>query len=492
MNTYLSAKPSFASPQPLAASSGLTIPLQISLSNIKLSAFIILVFSKQKGLTLVFRNDPLESLKVSSTFDSIPFVRDYLQKEIEGQLRALLMDEVPAIIHRLSLRLWVPEYRAREDQEVARHGVNPPSEEIVTDPFASPPRDPVDIHGNALDASQVASLSLDSSSETHSLFSQKNLLRLAALTDSHRTLSLFTPGIRDVVFRAWAGPTERGEAPVNNTPVTPLYPSISRMHSYSGSTSTTYTFSDVSDAASRTVRPTLTSYGSASSSLTLGAGRHSKHPARKRKHRVVNLRKPKTNSDDIESVSGDSILSGTLSSAASEPIMAGPMPRQKEDELVTPPQSPQRLVIFQGSPDSIDLGNTPPRIRNPTSHQPAHEQQDVDSSGREAAPSLVNHEAQQSALPLRRPKLRPSNPQQSYQYMSEKQQAGLSPASQALPPVFSPFPYLESSPGGILEQAWMMKMASEIARRMQDEKSTNNGFGDRSDKEDSPPPAYGS
>ena len=78
LNTYLSTRPCFATPEPLAAASGLTIPLKITLSDFKLSAFIILVFSKQKGLTLVFRNDPLEALKVSSTFDSIPFVRDYL------------------------------------------------------------------------------------------------------------------------------------------------------------------------------------------------------------------------------------------------------------------------------------------------------------------------------------------------------------------------------------------------------------------------------
>ncbi|KAG7139677.1 Mitochondrial distribution and morphology protein 34 like [Verticillium longisporum] len=51
--SYLYSKPTFTSPQPLAASSGLTIPLSITLSDIKLSAFIILVFSKQKGLTLV-------------------------------------------------------------------------------------------------------------------------------------------------------------------------------------------------------------------------------------------------------------------------------------------------------------------------------------------------------------------------------------------------------------------------------------------------------
>src|SRR5277367_2733488 len=155
LNTYLFSKPSFTSPQPLAAASGLTIPLQITLSEIKLSGFIVLVFSRQKGLTLVFRNDPLESLKVSSTFDSIPFVRDYLQKEIEMQLRTLMMDELPAIIHKLSLRLWCPEYKAQEDQEIAASAGKP--EEVAVDPFASPPQDAVDSRGNVVDASEISS-----------------------------------------------------------------------------------------------------------------------------------------------------------------------------------------------------------------------------------------------------------------------------------------------------------------------------------------------
>ncbi|KAI5282440.1 ERMES complex subunit, partial [Ascosphaera acerosa] len=111
LNTYLLTRHAFTSVRPLAADAGLTIPLQITLSRFRLSGFVVLVFSKQKGLTVVFRNDPLESLSVSSTFDSIPFVRDFLQKAIEGQLRQLFMDELPAIIHRLSLRLWVPDYK---------------------------------------------------------------------------------------------------------------------------------------------------------------------------------------------------------------------------------------------------------------------------------------------------------------------------------------------------------------------------------------------
>ena len=492
LNTYLSTRPSFTSPQPLAASSSLTIPLQITLSEFKLSAFIILVFSRQKGLTLVFRNDPLESLKVSSTFDSIPFVRDYLQKEIEGQLRTLLMDDLPAIIHRLSLRLWVPEYRARDDEELARHAENPAPEETPVDPLASPPQDPVDLSGNILDPSQIASLSVESGVETHSLFSQKNLVRLAALTDSHRTLSLFTPGIRDAVFRAWAGPTERGESQGAGHTFTP---SISRSQSFAGNLSTTYTFSDDTNAGPRAVRPTLTSYGSSTIGLSLGSNRTAKpHGGRRRKHRVVNLRRKNPETGDFESVSGEgSTISGTVSSAPSE--YAAPEIRQeREDELTTPPKTPEKpqkpWQQSQGDLDGIDLRDTPPRLRNITPRKPPW--QDRDITPRPAASAEPSSSSQQA--PQTRPRLQDLHPLQRQSYPIEKAQPGSStmPFHPPAPQVNTPFANLEAPSGSILEQAWMMKIAGEIARRVHDEKMTNQGTWDRNDGAGSPPPAYGS
>ncbi|MCJ1473100.1 ERMES complex subunit [Lambiella insularis] len=491
LNTYLSTRPSFASPQPLAAASGLTIPLKITLSDIKLSAFIILVFSKQKGLTLVFRNDPLESLKVSSTFDSIPFVRDYLQKEIEGQLRTLLMDEVPAIIHRLSLRLWVPEYRAREDEELAHKGGIRPSEEKVTDPLASPPQDPVDKLGNALDAAQIASLSIESSAETHSLFSQKNLLRLAALNDSHRTLSLFTPGMRDVVFRAWAGPTERGERTGTHSPTAGLHPGYTRSRSYGANTSTTYTFSDGSEAGPISARPSLTSHGSSFLGYTLGQSKHGK-PGRKRKHRVVNLRKPKQDGDDEQSISGESSMSATISSAASDSGYPYSALHQREGDVETPPTSPPKTRVIQRSPEQVDLEATVTDLRDMTPRP--HPQ----TKARSLEPNLKNPADEELYLhPMHRLRDQ-SHPQpprlaSATSYASQKASAGPSSTGHVSASLLaSPFPYLESSPGGILEQAWMMKMAGEIARRVQDHKSTDGGFWDRSERDDTPPPAYGS
>lgn len=493
----MSTKPSFTSPQPLAAASSLTIPLQITLSEIKLSAFIILVFSKQKGLTLVFRNDPLESLKVSSTFDSIPFVREYLQKEIEGQLRTLLMDEVPAIIHRLSLRLWVPEYKARENEELARNAQKPSSDEKIVDPLANPPQDPVDPAGHILNASQIASLSLDSGSETHSLFSQKNLLRLGALTDSHRTLSLFTPSIRDAVFRAWAGPTERGESFSGHPPTTPMMPTLSRSRSYNGSTSTTYVFSDNLEGGSHLVRPTLLSSASAATGLGLGSNRHGKaHGGRKRKHRVVNLRKKSVASDELESVSGEgSTMSETGPSASSEHGLPLRSVEEREDEVTTPPRSPERLRADRDFVN-LDPDDVAPALRKFTSRKPTS--MEVNGSAPTSSTPLASAEDSSSSSPTRtsqhlklaeEQQLQPSQPEMLHESQASSPIAYFNPQSQ-FPAL--PFSFLDSPSGGILEQAWMMKMAGEIARRVHDEKVAKSSLWERAECDETPPPAYGS
>ncbi|KAJ5129290.1 uncharacterized protein N7515_005329 [Penicillium bovifimosum] len=450
LNTFLLTRPTFASPVPVAAATPLTIPLQITLSDFKLSGFVILVFSKQKGITVVFRNDPLESLKVSSTFDSIPFVRDFLQKEIEAQLRILFMDELPAIIHRLSLRLWVPEYRTGEEMNDERDNTGKASEGPGQDPLASPPQDPVDALGNALNESEIASLSLDSSVETHSLFSQKNLLRLAALTDSQRTLSLFTPSIQEVVYRAWTAPIDVTEFPPNV--LSPLSPTLSRTHSQMGSMSSLH---DTASTVSLQSRPSLSGHSFTSSTygLSLGAGRHSKAHSRKRKKRVVDLRRPKT-TDDVMSVSD-----------APLPIL-----NEQADDPVTPPVAPEA-----------------------DSHLPIIPERHMTSLSRS---TRRDGDLSYSQETIRGPKAEDleATPRATVRNYHEKAEAG--PSSSQRPPLPAhalPFTKDDKVNTENVDSVLVERLAGEIARRMREDKLMTNacsGFWSRQ-HEDTPPPAYG-
>ncbi|CCG82429.1 Mitochondrial distribution and morphology protein 34 [Taphrina deformans PYCC 5710] len=92
----------FAPVQMVAADAPLTVPMFLQLSDMKVNGVVILLFTKSKGLSMVFRNDPLDHVLVTSTFDSIPAIRDFLQCQIEKKLRQLFCDELPAIIQTLS------------------------------------------------------------------------------------------------------------------------------------------------------------------------------------------------------------------------------------------------------------------------------------------------------------------------------------------------------------------------------------------------------
>lgn len=101
-NPHLASHPTLPLATPLLASQPLLVPMTLRLSSLHLRAILILVVSASKGITLVFKNDPLQNVDVSSTFDSIEVIRGYLQQEIEGQLREMFREDLPGIIHRLS------------------------------------------------------------------------------------------------------------------------------------------------------------------------------------------------------------------------------------------------------------------------------------------------------------------------------------------------------------------------------------------------------
>jgi len=453
LNTYLSTKPTFASPQPLAAASGLTIPLLITLSEFRLSGFVILVFSRQKGLTLVFRNDPLESLKVSSTFDSIPFVRDYLQRTIEEQLRNLFMEDLPAILHKLSLRLWSPDY-CEFDEPFS-------SDTKTVDPLANP-LDPAP----ADEDTAMDELSLDATAETLATFSQKNLLRLATLSQSHRTLSLFTPSIRDAVFRAWATANEPRSG-AHTPSLAHSLPSLSRINSTYGSASASIASGDSfeSEPFPRSMLSRSSSYhhfGQYSSS-----GRH-----RKRKKRVINLRK----TDTGEEGSASAPISVETTPEHTEYAQSAPsvILEEREEDLhpvTTRERSPEKTIrrmrsrsVGPRSKDKDSLGDDGGQNALPP---PAYTPQ-ADSQAFSSIPSRTSE---------KRP-LRLATQSRTYTSAPSSASTGSFPllrslSSDKLARGGSEYSFTSGSngsSGGILEQAWIQKMAREIAKKVKEEK----------------------
>ncbi|PUU84109.1 hypothetical protein B9Z19DRAFT_1071046, partial [Tuber borchii] len=299
---------------PLAASSPLTIPLQITLSQFRLTGFIILVFSKAKGITLVFQNDPLESLKVSSTFDTIPFIKDYLQKEIERQVRGLFQEELPVAVHRLSLRLWNPEYAASLGLDA--HDPDPSS-------LVDGSEDGAGDDATAAFTNPLLSPSDSDNSDTPSIvFSQKNLAALKGLSEAQKTLSMRTPDISDAVFRAWAsggGSSSVGWEKNVDAPSTPIGPQ-------------TYTFSDTGEAISSTtsISSSRASLTTSSSSLSVGGGASTpstRARGKKKKHRIVNLRPAKESAHSDSAPNTPAALPQTATSSSAD---------RKEEDLPTP------------------------------------------------------------------------------------------------------------------------------------------------------------
>lgn len=179
LNTRKEMSPKFTWSGILLADAPLIVPMFLRLSDFKLSGIIILVFSKAKGITLVFRNDPVESVHVSSTFDSIPVIAQFLQKEIEKQLRTFFQEELPAIIHKLST--FMP-YQSTEKTDMNE------SNTILTN-------DPPQTNESTF------LIRLTDINPEHPV-SITSMLRLAALASSQQTLSPFTPSINQAIYRS--------------------------------------------------------------------------------------------------------------------------------------------------------------------------------------------------------------------------------------------------------------------------------------------------
>lgn len=526
LNTFLSAKSAWVDPGVGAAGSGLTIPLQITLSDIRMSGFVILVFSKQKGITLVFRNDPLESLKVSSTFDSIPFVREYLQRTIEGQLRVLFMEDLPAIIHRLSLRVFNAEYALGEREQQENRQV----EKRLDANFERESRLLQDEEDN------TNVFGFEPRGETYADFSQKNLLRLMALTESQRTLSLFTPTMRDTVYRAWTTSADRQQQYNQHGTATPSLhrPTLSRIqsqlnlsHGHGSTLSSAASFTSEA-AASQATRPSLASFSSMPTTYTLSSSAsHARPRPRKRKNRVVNLRKNKEDgastaagadggsdavsvSSGYETASRSESLNLSSGEASTGVMMKGEgaastvptsmsgsslRPGEREGEVFTPNGSPKKKVGWQEQAEhGASSGTIRPSTRHPrrpvTPRNPHFD--DPDETPRQSMylPPEPEH-SHPRRRPLPRMQTLPSQPphhEPAADLARSTSDLSISDMVSGFPAQPTPQPSAQGgSNGGILEQAWLMKMATEIAARVAEEKAKGRPWRPEECGEEAPP-----
>lgn len=103
-NYNVSLKPKFIRPHFVVSDCDFNVPLDLTLAKIRMSSIIIVVFSKTKGLTLVFKNDPLESIEVKSSFDTIRPIANFLQKKIESQIGELFREFLPSLLYKFSLK----------------------------------------------------------------------------------------------------------------------------------------------------------------------------------------------------------------------------------------------------------------------------------------------------------------------------------------------------------------------------------------------------
>lgn len=159
----------FITPDFLLSVDPFNLPMDLKLSDIKISGIGIIVYSKSKGLTLVFRNDPLDSIKVSSTFDTVQVLANFLQKQIENQIRDLFRETLPTLIHKVSLK-----YTSLGNNDL----MNNLKEHLAPES-----------HFNVLDTLELENIS------------PNNLNKLANLHSSRETLNFSVPKFKKIVQR---------------------------------------------------------------------------------------------------------------------------------------------------------------------------------------------------------------------------------------------------------------------------------------------------
>ncbi|KAI5957550.1 MDM34 [Candida theae] len=198
---------SFVTPHFVMANEEFAIPLDLKLSDIRINGIGIIVFSKSKGLTLVFRNDPLDSIKVSSTFDTVQVLANFLQKQIESQIRDLFRETLPTLIHQLSLKyLSLDNHMSEFNSKLAANAISKSSSSAATAAAtaATATTNAVfvnDTSNNLVSSSSASYKMLENDEDVSLVYSTKHLQKILELFKSRETMSLKIPKFKHVVQR---------------------------------------------------------------------------------------------------------------------------------------------------------------------------------------------------------------------------------------------------------------------------------------------------
>ncbi|PJF17979.1 Mitochondrial distribution and morphology protein 34 [Paramicrosporidium saccamoebae] len=103
LQTKVQANPLNSGSNSGVADAPLIVPLELQISKMKLRGIFVLIVSLARGVTVSFKNAPLESVQVNSTFDSVPSIRNHLQLEIEQRLADFFREDLPLTVHQMSI-----------------------------------------------------------------------------------------------------------------------------------------------------------------------------------------------------------------------------------------------------------------------------------------------------------------------------------------------------------------------------------------------------
>lgn len=106
----------------VAAGDSFIVPMELTISKLRLNTIIVLNVNRLHGVTVTFRNDPLESMEVSSSFDGI--AKGFIQEELEKRVREALRTSVPQVIHEQTKKMFEEARRSSISEPVPPVGTS--------------------------------------------------------------------------------------------------------------------------------------------------------------------------------------------------------------------------------------------------------------------------------------------------------------------------------------------------------------------------------